>query len=81
MAGAGALYDATKAAVLRDLQDMQRRHGAAYAGVACEAALAALVEFLRETQGPEASFNVLSRHADEASKPVLAARLDPNPQH
>lgn len=75
------LYDAVKHSVAHTLRDAECRHGAACVGVGIEAALDAIREYLRERQGPEAAFNVLSRQADRAAEPVLAAPTRPHPQH
>ena len=82
MPAPAALYDTGKRTTAHTLREAERRYGAAYAGVGIEAALDAIREFLRERQGPEAAFNVLSRQADRAAEPVLAAGpIRPHPQH
>jgi hypothetical protein len=75
-----SLYDAVKRSTARTLRDAECRHGTACVGVGIEAALDAIREFLRESQGAEAAFNVLSRQADRAAEPVLAeAPIRPQP--
>ena len=75
MAGAGPLFEMNKLTVLTLLRGIVVSHGHAPAGVVAEAVMAAVTEFVRETQGPEAAFNVLSRHADAAAAPALAERF------
>ncbi|KTS30904.1 hypothetical protein NS228_05945 [Methylobacterium indicum] len=80
MPAPASLYDAVKRATAHTLRDAECRHGTASVGVGIEAALDAIREFLRERQGPEAAFNVLSRQADRAAEPVLAAApIRPHP--
>lgn len=80
MPGAGPLYDDTRERMLADLHEIVRRHGAAHAGVICEAVIAATREFIRTTEGPEAAFNAFARPADAAAAPVLSQRLDHDQQ-
>lgn len=80
MAGAGPLYELNRLGMLMQLRSVQRSHGHCAVGVVAESILAAVAEYLRETQGPEAACNALYRHADRAAEPVIAARTNPHHQ-
>lgn len=75
MAGAGSLYETNRQAMLAQLRVVLITHGHPPAGVVVESILAAAAEFVRETQGSEAAFDVLTRHAEAAIAPTLAERV------
>lgn len=75
MSRPACLYDLWKAIVARVLRGLRQRHGDAFVGVVIEAGLTAAVEHVQRHQGPEAAFNVLTRHADATIAPALDARL------
>lgn len=75
MSKPASLYDAWSQIFDRQLRECRAVYGHAATGVVIEAALGVIRADVARHQGPEATFDLLTRHADAALQPALDARL------